>query len=168
MNIKSLYILVFCICFTCYLLPAQEKADHSFLKVTGEVTKPLTLYAADIAKMNKVKVSLTDRDGKALSYTGVPVLDILNSAGVTTGKQLRGENLTKYVMAKCADGYEVLFSLAELDTAFTNKIIILANELEGKPLPAGKGPFRLVVPGEGRPARSCFQVIELVIRFAKE
>lgn len=91
--------------------------------------------------MNKISVSLTDRDGKKHSYTGVLVLDILNHAGVTTGKQLRGENLTKYVMVKCADGYEVLFSLAELDTAFTNNMIILANELEGKPLRLVKGLF---------------------------
>jgi hypothetical protein len=40
--------------------------------------------------------------------------------------------------------------------------------MEGQPLAAGKGPFRLVVPGEKKPARSCMQVVEFVIRFAKE
>jgi DMSO/TMAO reductase YedYZ molybdopterin-dependent catalytic subunit len=168
MNIKSLYTFVFFICFTSGLALSQEKTSPAFVKVTGEVTKPLTLNMTDLATMNKATVKLTDRDGKDHSYTGVPVLDILNSAGVTTGKQLRGENLSKYVLVKCADGYEVLFSLAELDTAFTNKMIILATESEGQPLPAGKGPFRLIVPGEGRPARSCHQVMEFVIRFAKE
>jgi len=53
--------------------------------------------------------------GGALEETwGVPVEQILDLAGVTTGKQLKGENLTKYLLVKCADGYEVLFSLAEL------------------------------------------------------
>jgi DMSO/TMAO reductase YedYZ molybdopterin-dependent catalytic subunit len=168
MNIKGFYAWVFFICFTSNLVVAQEKASPAFVKVSGEVNKPLTLTMADLAKMNKATVNLTDRDGKDHSYSGVPVLDILNSAGVTTGKQLRGENLTKYVLVKCADGYEVLFSLAELDTAFTNKMIILATESDRQPLPAGKGPFRLVVPGEGRPARSCHQVVEFVIKFAKE
>lgn len=37
------------------------------------------------------------------------------------GKELRGENLSKYLLVKCADDYEVLFSLAELDSSFTNK-----------------------------------------------
>jgi hypothetical protein len=46
--------------------------------------------------------------------------------------------------------------------------VILADESEGRPLPAGKGPFRIVVPGEKKPARSSFQVTELTIRFAKE
>jgi hypothetical protein len=89
-------------------------------------------------------------------------------AGVTTGKQLRGKNLTKYMLVKCADGYEVLFSLAELDSSFTDRTVIIADESEGKPLPLEKGPFRLIVPGEKKPARCSFQVTELAIRFAKE
>lgn len=163
MTIKSLFALVFFVCATCFAAPAQ-----SFIQVTGEVTKPLKLYEADIAKMNKVTVTLTDKNGKDHSYTGVPVLDVLNSAGVTTGKELRGENLTKYVLVKCSDGYQVLFALAEMDTALSKKTIILATRADGKPLPDGKGPFRLVVPGEGRPARSCFQVVEFVVKFAKD
>lgn len=162
MTIKSLYTVLFFMCVTC-MVQAQ-----SFVKISGEVGKELKLSEADIAKMNQTSVTLTDRDGKDHQYTGVSVLDIFNSAGVTTGKQLHAENLSKYVLVKCADGYEVLFSLAEMDTVFSKKMIILATQADGKPLPQGKGPFRLVVPGEGRPARSCFQVVEFVIRFAKD
>jgi DMSO/TMAO reductase YedYZ molybdopterin-dependent catalytic subunit len=118
--------------------------------------------------MKRKTVSLKDRDGKEHPYTGAAVQEILEQAGATMGKQLRGENLTKYLMVKCADGYEVLFSLAELDSSFTDRVVIIADESEGKPLPADKGPFRLIVPGEKKPARSSFQVIEMVIRFAKE
>jgi hypothetical protein len=159
---KSLLASVLVMCVTCCAASAQ-----SFIQVTGEVTKTLKLYEADMAKMNRVSVTLTDKDGKDHSYTGVPVLDLLNKAGVTTGKELRGKNLTKYVLVKCSDGYQVLFALAEMDTALSKKTIILATQADGNPLPAGKGPFRLVVPGEGRPARSCFQVVELVVKFAK-
>lgn len=147
---------------------AQVAGEQPIVKVHGEVTKPLLLSMADVSKMNRVSVNLKDRDGKDHSYTGVSVLDILNLAGVTTGNQLRGENLSKYVLVRCADGYEVVFSLAEFDTVFSNKKIILSYETEGKPLPTGKGPFRLIVPDERRPARSCFQVTEFVIRYAKE
>lgn len=92
----------------------------------------------------------------------------MSLAGVTTGPQLRGKNLTKYMMAKCADGYKVLFSLAELDTSFTDRVMILSNESEGKPLPEGKGPFRIIVPDEKKPVRSGYQVTEFVVRIAKE
>jgi DMSO/TMAO reductase YedYZ molybdopterin-dependent catalytic subunit len=149
-------------------LTAQEKTAKPFLKVYGEVTKPLTLYPDDLVRMNRKTVNLKDRDGKEHPYTGAAVQEILEQAGATIGKQLRGENLTKYLMVKCADGYEVLFSLAELDSSFTDRVVIIADESEGKPLPADRGPFRLIVPGEKKPARSSFQVIEMVIRFAKE
>ena len=157
-------LLICCVSF----VRAQVPANLPSIKVSGEVTKPLQLQAADLAKMKRVSVTMKDRDGNDHGYSGVAVEEILDMAGVTIGKQLRGENLTKYMLVKCADGYEVLFSLAELDSSFTDRTVIIADESEGKPLPAGKGPFRLIVPGEKKPARSSFQVTELVIKFAKE
>ncbi|MBO9202005.1 MULTISPECIES: molybdopterin-dependent oxidoreductase [Niastella] len=138
MTIKSLIASVLLVCMG-YVATAQ-----AYVQVSGEVSKTLKLYEADIAKMNKVSVTLSDKDGKDHSYTGVPVLDILNSAGVTTGKQLHGENLTKYVLVKCADGYQVLFALAEMDTALSKKTIILATQADNKPLPEGKGQWNLL------------------------
>lgn len=158
------YLLIFFVCSVQFVL-AQEPP---VIKVSGEVTKPLQLHPADLANMKRVTVSMKDRDGNDHAYTGVPVEEILDMAGVTTGKQLRGENLTKYMLVKCGDGYEVLFSLAELDSSFTDRTVIIADESEGKPLPSGKGPFRLIVPGEKKPARCSFQVTELIIRYAKE
>lgn len=157
------YLLIFLV-FSVHMVLAQEPS----IKVSGEVTKPLQLQAADLAKMKRVTVSMKDRDGNEHAYTGVAVADILEMAGVTMGRQLRGENLTKYMLVKCADGYEVLFSLAELDADFTDRTVIIADQSEGKPLPPGKGPFRLVAPGEKKPARCSFQVTELIIKFAKE
>lgn len=122
----------------------------------------------DLLKMKHTEVAQKDKEGKMHNYTGVYIPDILDLAGATMGKQLHGENLAKYMMVKCADGYEVLFSLAELDSSFTDRKIVLAYESDGKPLTSAQGPFRLVVPGEKKPARSCMQVNEIVVRFAKE
>jgi DMSO/TMAO reductase YedYZ molybdopterin-dependent catalytic subunit len=138
------------------------------VSVTGEVQKPLTLSAADLAAMPRTSVSANDKQGVAHSYSGVALAEIFRAAGVTTGGQLRGKNLAKYLLVSCADGYQVVFSLAELDSDFTDRIVILADQMEGKPLPDGVGPFRIVVPGEKRPARNCFQVKTLSIKFAKE
>ncbi len=150
------------------LLFAQSDTLKPSVTVDGEVTKPLKLYAADIAKMKHSTVNVLSRDGKEHSYSGVPVLEILNMAGVTMGKDLHGENLSKYLLVKCADGYEVLFSLAEIDTTFTNRTVVLADSTDGKLLPSDRGPFQLAVPGEKKPARSCFQVTEFIVKFAKE
>ena len=138
------------------------------IKVMGEVTQPLTLTAADIAAMPRTTVSATDKQGVSHSYTGVALSDIFKRAGVTTGAQLRGKNMTKYVLVSCADGYKVVFSLAELDSAFTDRVVILADQMEGKALSPANGPFRIIVPGDKRPARDCFQVASIAIQSAKD
>jgi DMSO/TMAO reductase YedYZ molybdopterin-dependent catalytic subunit len=136
--------------------------------VGGEVLTPLTLSAADLAAMPRSTAVAKDKQGVPHTFSGVALADIFNKAGVTTGKQLRGENLAKYVLVTCADNYQVVFSLAELDSSFTDRVVILADQMEGKPLPAGTGPFRIVVPGEKKPARNCFQVIAIDIKFPKK
>ncbi|MBS1662687.1 MAG: molybdopterin-dependent oxidoreductase [Bacteroidetes bacterium] len=138
------------------------------VKVSGEVLTPLTLTAADLMAMPRATATAKDKQGTPHDFSGVALSEIFAKAGVTTGKQLRGENLAKYLLVTCADNYQVVFSLAELDSSFTDRVVILADQVEGKPLPAGTGPFRLIVPGEKKPARNCFQVVSLSIRFAKD
>ncbi|MFC6099223.1 molybdopterin-dependent oxidoreductase [Olivibacter domesticus] len=136
--------------------------------VKGEVQRHLTLDTTDLLKMKRVKATLNDRGGVSHVYEGVPITNILDSAGVTLHGQLRGENLSKYLLVKCGDGYQVLFSLAELDESFTDKVVILADRVDGKSISDGRGPFRLVVPGEKVPARSSFEVTALIIGSAKD
>jgi DMSO/TMAO reductase YedYZ molybdopterin-dependent catalytic subunit len=156
-------LLLFC---TLFLIAFGGFAQT--VQVTGEVQNRLTLSATDLAAMPRTSVSANDKQGVAHAYSGVSLADIFRAAGVTIGGQLRGKNLAKYLLVTCTDGYEVVFSLAELDSDFTDRVVILADQMEGKPLPDGVGPFRIVVPGEKRPARNCFQVKELAIKIAKE
>ncbi len=158
----KLIVFVFSFCLLAQAASSQQ------IKVTGEVTKPLTLSAADLAAMPRSTAIAKDKQGVAHTFSGVALADIFAQAGVTTGRQLRGENLAKYVLITCADNYQIVFSLAELDSSFTDRVVILADQMEGKPLPQGVGPFRIVVPGEKKPARNCFQVTSIAIKFAKE
>lgn len=158
--------LVLAVC--CLWATSMRAQNSASVKVTGEVLTPLTLTAADLAAMPRTTAVAKDKQGVPHTYSGVALSEIFNKAGVTTGKQLRGENLAKYLLVSCADGYKVVFSLAELDSAFTDRVVILADQIGGQPLPAGIGPFRVVVPGEKKPARNCYQVTTLAIRLAKE
>ena len=168
---KTLLFTALFFCLT-HVASAQTErtptAGPSSVRVTGEVLQPLTLTAADIAAMPRTTVSAKDKQGASHTYTGVALSDIFNKAGVTTGAQLRGKNMTKYVLVSCADGYKVVFSLAELDSAFTDRVVILADQMEGKPLPPNNGPFRIIVPGDKKPARDCFQVASIAILSAKD
>lgn len=143
-------------------------AQQASVTVGGEVITPLTLTAADLSAMPRSTAVAKDKQGVPHTFSGVSLADIFKKAGVTAGRDLRGENLAKYVLVTCADNYQIVFSLAELDSSFTDRVVILADQVEGKPLPAGTGPFRIVVPGEKKPARNCFQVVSIDIKFAKK
>ncbi|MBP2617775.1 hypothetical protein [Chryseobacterium jejuense] len=74
--------------------------------------------------MPRKEASLKDKEGSVHVYTGVSIQDILAKAGAPSGKELHGENISKYLLAKCKDGYQVLFSLAELDASIADKNVI--------------------------------------------
>ncbi|WP_315816759.1 molybdopterin-dependent oxidoreductase [Paraflavitalea speifideaquila] len=148
MKTARLYLLLLVTTLSFHYLQAQEKAVPDFIKISGEVKKPLQLTVADLVKMKQTTATLKDRDGNNHTYSGVAVQDILTLAGAATGKQLQRENMAQYLLVRCADGYEVTFSLAELDSSFTDRVVILAHELEGKPLPAGKVPFAWWCPAK--------------------
>jgi hypothetical protein len=88
---------------------------------------------------------------------------VLKAAGVQFGQDLRGPALATYLVVEAADGYRAVFALPELDPAFTDCIILLADRREGKPLGGTEGPLRVIVPGEKRHARWVRQVIALKV-----
>ena len=137
------------------------------VKVTGEVTTPLILDATTLSQYTQTAVVRKDKDGKDHTYIGVTLLDILKKAGVTMEEALKGKNLTKYLLVEASDNYQVVFALAELDKGYTDRAIILAGTVDGKPLPAGEGPFRIIVQNEKKPARCVRQVVALKVQVAK-
>ncbi|MXV15077.1 molybdopterin-dependent oxidoreductase [Hufsiella ginkgonis] len=146
---------------------AQTTEKPASVKISGEATAPFELKYPEAGLLPHTTVIRKDRDGKDHRYGGIIVSDLLLKAGVTLGKDLKGENLTKYVMVEASDGYQVIFALAELDKEFTDRAIILADEMDGKPLPAGDGPFRIIVQDEKKPARCVKQVTGIRILFAR-
>jgi len=112
------------------LCSAQEVQS---IQVTGAVKQPLTLSADDLAKMPRASVRTTN-NGMETVYEGVWLHDVLKQAGVPQGAELRGKALASYVLAEAQDGYQVVFSLAELDPAFIDNEILLADTANGKPL----------------------------------
>lgn len=144
--------------------PKNGGADTTgILTVTGIVTHPLRLRAADLATWKRASVRAKDHDGKEYLFSGVALGDILLKAGAPLGAQLHGKQMATYVLVRATDGYEVTFALPELDTGFTDRTILLADEMDGKPLPPGIGPLRIVVPGEKKHARWIRSVTSLVV-----
>jgi DMSO/TMAO reductase YedYZ molybdopterin-dependent catalytic subunit len=130
----------------------QTGADI-WLRVAGDVARPLELSAADLKGMDRASVETEDDEG-AKKYEGVWLRDVLAKAGAPQGESLRGKALASYLVAIAKDGYQVVFSLGELDPAFRDNPVLLAYEVNGQPLFPYQGPLRLVIPGDKRGARS--------------
>ncbi|MGH9901072.1 MAG: molybdopterin-dependent oxidoreductase [Pyrinomonadaceae bacterium] len=143
---------------------AAGPAVELLLNVGGEVERPLRVGAADWKKLPRRAVRAKDHDGKEAAFEGVPLIEILQAAGAKVGEDLRGKNLAAYLLVEAADGYRVVFALPELDPAFNDRPILLADLRDGKPLSAAEGPLRVIVPGEKRHARWVRQVIALSVR----
>src|SRR5215467_16288005 len=123
------------------------------ITVTGAVKQPLSLTTADLAAMPRAK-AVTDNNGIQTTYEGVWLSDVLKKAGVPLGPGLRGPALAGYVLASASDGYQVVFSIGELDPDMTSGQYLLADTANGKALFGENGAFRLVVPTDKRGARS--------------
>jgi DMSO/TMAO reductase YedYZ molybdopterin-dependent catalytic subunit len=134
--------------------PAAQPAAPATLTITGDIATPLTLKAEDLASMPREKGTVKEQDGTTVEYEGVPLREVLKRAGAPLGNQLRGKALASYIVAKAHDGYEVVFTLGEIDAAFANEQILVADKLNGKPLFGYQGPLRLTIPADKAGARS--------------
>ncbi|MDQ2855630.1 MAG: molybdopterin-dependent oxidoreductase [Acidobacteriota bacterium] len=137
------------------------------LTVGGAVEHPLKLTAGDLAKLPRRSVTAKAHAGKVESFEGADLGEVLKLAGVKFGEHLSGKDLAQFVVVDAADGYRAVFALPELDPAFTDRVVLLADRRDGKPLAEKEGPLRIVIPDEKRAARWVRQVTSLTIRRAE-
>ena len=116
--------------------------------------RPLTLQISDFEKTPRMRVDVKDHDGQLTSYEGVPLAALLQAAGAPIGEKCAAPTWASYILAVAKDGYRVVFALAEMDPTFNDFKVLVAYAANGKPFPAGQGPFRIVAPQEKRAARS--------------
>ena len=141
------------------LLALSAFAGDPALRIEGiagrdGVPKPATLLSlADLQAMPRTHLQAKTQDGKAHDFEGVAVAELLKRAEFPQGEAVRGGVLSRYILVTARDGYRVLFSLPELDPAFSDGRVLLADRIDGQPLPPPDGPLRLIVPNDKRPAR---------------
>jgi hypothetical protein len=136
---------------------AVEPSTVSILLADG---RAVDLTPSLLAQLPKQTASGTAH-GKTASYEGYDLRSVLAVAGVSPVESLRGKQLGTHLTVTAADGYKVVFSLAELDRTLGNTLVLLADHENGQALPESDGRWRLVVPGDERPARWVRQVISI-------
>lgn len=142
---------------------ARPAASSVILRVGGEVARPLAMTAADFAKLPRLSVKAKDH-GTDATFEGAALGEVLKLAGVEFGESLRGKLLETYLLVEAMDDYRAVYALTELDPAFTDRVILLADRRDGKPLSEKEGALRVVIPDENRAARWVRQVVRLTVR----
>jgi len=137
------------------------------LRIDGTVEQPMTFHAPDLTTLPRQTLQVRDHDGRESMFEGVALVELLQRAGVPLGKELGGDRMVTYVIVGAADGYRVVFALAEIDPASSDRLILLADRRDQQPLLPKEGPLRLIVPGEKRQARWARQVTSVTIRRAE-
>ena len=90
---------------------AGEKNDI-VLNVKGHVTRDLALSRADLSHFPRASIRAEDELGRAF-LEGVLLVEILRTAGVKFGKELRGKSLAEYLLVETEDVYGGVFAWPE-------------------------------------------------------
>lgn len=120
----------------------------------------VTIGSADFTSRTTLVLSI---HGDEHLFEGMPLSQILAAVGAPTGRDLRGNELSSVVLITCRDGYQVAFSLAEIDPGMTTRQVILADSMDAAAIGPEDGPYRLVAEGDLRPARSARQVVRIEV-----
>lgn len=137
-------------------------AQAQALKLTGPAGAR-DLDAAALAALPHVPATLDDH-GTVVTFEGVPLRALATLAGAPEGAAVRGAHLATTLLITASDGYRVALSLGEIEPTLGKAKAVLADRQAGKPLDAKQGPFRLVVEGDSRPARSARNVVSIEVR----
>ena len=145
----------------CTLGAAAMASAQSSIDLVGLDGRKTTVSVDGIARRS---VFTADRAGVKTTHGGVALRDVLAKAGVPFGDALKGAALARVVVATAIDGYKVAFAIAEIDAAFNDYLILIADSRNGKPLLPDSGPLQIVVPQDNRPARWIRQVTTLEVK----
>ena len=140
---------------SCLLLVGQAR-----LEVAGAVEQKLVLGEAELQAMPRHSLTVKV-DGKDVKYEGVWLHELMQKA------ELKTRPVFGYVVARAEDNYRAVFSLAELDAAFTDLRVLVADRADGEKLPAGVGPLRLVVGHDKKAARWVKRLVRIEVEIVE-
>src|SRR6266852_8360815 len=121
-------VQLFIACAILQMAAWAQQMGPALLEISGDVPHPRFFQEQDWKQLKHTSLSATNaHENKTATYSGVPLRDLLKEAGVQSGENLRGKALATYIVISAADGYQVTFSLAELDESIGNLTVLVAD-----------------------------------------
>ena len=141
---------------------AASAAGAQILTLQGPDGRMATLTDAQLRGQHRVSVTVPW--GEHHTYAGAPIGDLLALVGAPSEAGLHGAALDQIVLVTGSDHFLGVMAIAEAATGFTGQSAIIADEVDGKPLDAKEGPYRLIIGGDLKPARSVRMVTTIELR----
>ncbi len=146
---------------------AAVTAKEAAIEVRGDLTQPGRLTPADLAALPRVTATWKIHE-KTHTVVGVALEQVLRRFGWEPGVMSKTVPPTekragykRVVVDTAQDGFQAVFSAAELAQGMGPSQVLLVSTVDGKPLPPEQGPLRLVVPSDGEPSRSLYQIARI-------
>jgi hypothetical protein len=131
--------------------------------VIGPTGKTLVLTAAVMADLDRAEATMINHS-VAHTYEGVRLTEILRLVDAPTGARIHADADRDYLVVTGGDGFRAVFSLAETDGSVQRHAVILADRMDGAPLLAHDAPYRIVVDGDQKPARSVYAITKIEVK----
>ncbi|MDB5816926.1 MAG: molybdopterin-binding oxidoreductase [Rhizobacter sp.] len=144
--------------------------DDPSVALAGAVTTARTYTRADLASLAPTTQTVAFTSGgvsQTHTYTGTPLIGLLDTAVVTVAATPKNDFLNDYVMATGTDGYRAVFALGELRTDFGNRPSLVAySETIGADTIAltTDGFARVTSPGDVKGGRYVSNLARLDVR----
>jgi DMSO/TMAO reductase YedYZ molybdopterin-dependent catalytic subunit len=140
--------------------PNYTPAETLIIGPTGKriVITPKLLEGLDRAGATMIN------HGASHTYEGVRLTELLRLVDAPTGARIHADADRDYLVVTGGDGFRAVYSLAETDGSVQRHPVILADKMDGAPLIAHDAPYRLVVDGDQKPARSVYAVAKIEVR----
>jgi Oxidoreductase molybdopterin binding domain len=144
--------------------PSSAAPAPAVLAVSGDLPKTGGLSMAELEALGPTSSTWTAHGEKHEVY-GVALEKILSHFGFEPGpmakdvpsrEKRRGWRMV--VIASATDGFQAVLSCAEIFESMGATRALLIWKVDGKPLPADRGPLRLAVLTDKEPSRSIYNL----------
>ena len=131
--------------------------------IVGPTGKILVVTPAVLADLDRAEATMINHSAPH-TYEGVRLTELLRLVDAPTGARIHADADRDYLVITGGDGFRAVFSLAETDGSVQRHAVILADKMDGAPLLPHDAPYRIVVDGDQKPARSVYAVTRIEVK----
>ncbi len=144
-----------------FLLSAQADTTSILIVHSTDCSTRITLEQMKGLPIHSANVK--NHEGEADIYEGALLYDVLSLACPSIFELDKRIRIRSAVRVTASDGYSALIALAEADTAFRDRPVLLCWQWNGQPLGERHGPYQMIVPDDNRHARDVRGVSKLEV-----